>query len=171
MERQDLTTGVLDNQAAVQPLKVDRRNREEVEGEDRFSVILQKRQPLFPRIAATSDAPQIAGDRAFGNDEAKLLQLAMDLGGAPLRIVFRQAPDQDTNLCGDLRAASAGPGAPTPVEAESGAMPADHGLGLDDNKDLGPTGPATAEGRPEDPIQRVQGRPWTLALERGERLS
>jgi len=62
-------------------LKVDRRNREEVEGDDRFSVILQKRQPLFPRIAATSDAPQIAGDRAFGNDEAKLLQLAMDLGG------------------------------------------------------------------------------------------
>jgi hypothetical protein len=37
---QDLTTGVLDNEEAVEQLKVDRRNREEVEGDDRFSVIL-----------------------------------------------------------------------------------------------------------------------------------
>jgi len=80
IEVQDLTPGVLDHEEAVQQLKGDRRNREEVEGDNRFSVILQKRQPLFPRIAPTSDAPQIAGDRAFGNDKAEFLQLTMDLG-------------------------------------------------------------------------------------------
>ena len=83
IEMQDLTTGVLDNEQAVEQLKVDRRNCEEVEGHNRFSVILPKRQPLFPRIAAPSDAPQIAGDRAFGNDQAKLLQFAMGFWARP----------------------------------------------------------------------------------------
>jgi hypothetical protein len=57
----------------------------------------------------------------------------MDLGCAPIQIFVGQAPDQDANLFGDLRPASAGTGAPTPVEAESGAMPADDddGFGLD----------------------------------------
>src|SRR5215472_1076004 len=98
-----------------------------------------KPQPLFPRIAPTSDAPHIAGGRAFGNDKAEFLQLTMDLGCAPIRILTSQAPDQDANLFGDLRPASTGPGAPTPVEAKSGAMPSDDGFGLDDDENFGPT--------------------------------
>ena len=133
-------------------------------------MILQKRQPLFPRIAPTSDALQIAGDRAFGNDKAEFLQLTMDLGCAPIRILFGQAPDQDANLFGDLRPASAGTGALTPVEAESGTMPADDGFGLDNDENLDPTRPATAEGNPKDPVQPVQLGPGTLAFEHGELL-
>jgi len=167
---QDLTTGVLDNKEAVEQSKVDRWNSEEVESDDRFSVILQKRQPLFPRIAATSDTPQIASDRAFGNDEAKLLQFAMDFRRAPICILIGQAPDQNANLFGDLRSAPAGTGAPTPVEAESGAMPPDDGFGLDDKENFGPTGPALAKGRPEDAIQAGQLWPWTLAFQHGELL-
>ena len=162
---------MLDHEEAVQQLKVDCRNCEEVEGENRFSVILQKRQPLFPRIAPTSDVPQIAGNGAFGNDETKLLQFAMDFGRAPVRIFIGQATDQNANLFGDLRPASAGTGAPTPVEAESGAMPTDDGFGLDDDKGFGPTGPTATEGNPEDPVQPVQLGPGTLAFEHGELLA
>jgi hypothetical protein len=64
IEVQDPTTGVLDHEEAIQQLKLDRRNREEVEGDNRFSVILQKRQPTFPRITPPSNTPQIAGDTA-----------------------------------------------------------------------------------------------------------
>ena len=63
--------------------------------------------------------------RAFGplgNDEAQLLQLPMGLGRAPIRVLFRQAPDQHANLSVDLGPASAEAGAPAPVEAEPGAM-------------------------------------------------
>jgi hypothetical protein len=57
VEVQDLTTGVLDHEEAVQQLKLDRRNREEVEGDNCFSMILQKCQPTFPRITSPSNAP------------------------------------------------------------------------------------------------------------------
>ena len=100
---------MLDNEEAVEQSKIERRNSEEVESDNRFSVILQKCQPLFPRIAATSDASQIPSDRAFGNDEAKLLQFAMDFGRAPICILIRQASDENANLFGDLRPAPAGP--------------------------------------------------------------
>ena len=49
-------------------------------------------------------------------------------------------------------------------------MPADDGFGFDDDESFGPTGPATAERNPEDPVPPVQSGPWTLALEHGELL-
>ena len=94
----------------------------------------------------------------------------MNLGRAPIRISVGQAPDQDANLFDDLRAASARAGAPAPVEAESGAMPADHGFGLDNDENFGPTGPTTAEGKPEDPVQPVQLGSPPLTFEHGDLL-
>jgi hypothetical protein len=90
----DLTTGVLDNEETGQQLRVDRRNGEGVEGDNRSSVIRQKRQPTFPRITPPSNTPQIAGDTAFGNDKAEFLQLTINLGRSPIRILIGQAPDQ-----------------------------------------------------------------------------
>jgi hypothetical protein len=48
----------------------------------------QKRQPTLLRITPPSNAPEIAGDAALGNDKAQFLQLAMDLGCAPIRVVI-----------------------------------------------------------------------------------
>jgi hypothetical protein len=169
VEVQDLTTSVLDHEEAVQQSKVDRRNREEVEGDSRFSVILQERQPVFPRITPPSDAPQIAGDAAFGNDEAELLQLP--LGRAPIRILFCQAPDQQANLFGDLRPAAAGPRAPAPVEPETGAVPADDGFRLHDDKNVRPAGPKAAESGPEESVQPVNHGVRTFAFEHRNLLS
>jgi hypothetical protein len=112
-------TGVLDQDQAAQRLEGERRNRGEVQSDNRFPVIVQKRQPLFARITAPSDAPQVAGDNAFGSDQAELLQLPWILG-AP------QSGFSRSNFFGDLRLAAGRPGEPTPVGAESGAMPVDH---------------------------------------------
>ena len=50
-------------------------------------------------------------------------------------------------------------------------MPADDGLGLHDDQDVGPARPEAAEGGPEEPVEGVQGRPRPLTFEHGDLLS
>ena len=61
--------------------------------------------------------------------------------------------------------------AATPVETETGAMPAGHGLGLHDDEDIGPPGLDTAQGRPEQPVKGVQLWARPFAFEDGNLLS
>ena len=49
-------------------------------------------------------------------------------------------------------------------------MPADHGLGLHDEEDVGPPGPHAAQGRPEQPVKGVQLCAWPFAFEHGNLL-
>src|ERR1035437_228978 len=141
---------MLDHEEAVQQLEGHCRRGEEVAGGDHFAMILQERQPALGRVASTPNAWQIPGDASFRNDEAELLKLSVDLGGSPIRVLIGQASDQNTNLIGDFRSAAAWPGSPTPVQTETGAVPADDGLGLHDDEDIGPAGPRAAKGRPEE---------------------
>ena len=117
------------------------------------------------------DTSQVPRHGSFGNLEVELPKFSVDLGGSPIRVLFSQASDQNTNLIGDLRAATAWPGSPTPVETETGAVPADDRLGLHDEEDVGPVGLKAAEGRPEEPVQGVQCWPRPFAFEHGDLLS
>ena len=49
-------------------------------------------------------------------------------------------------------------------------MPADHGVGLHENQDVDPAGPALAECRPEEAVQGVQLWPRLFPLQHGELL-
>jgi hypothetical protein len=100
---------VLDDEEAVEQLERHRRHGEEVEGHDDFPVVLEKCQPPLTWIAPPPHSPQIASDRPFGDVEGELQQFAMDLGRSPIGILLGQAPDQPTNLSGDLRSAAARP--------------------------------------------------------------
>ena len=171
IEMQNFAAPVLDDEEAVQQFEGDGRHGEEIEGHNHFLMILQKCPPLFPRIAPPPDAPQIASDAAFGDDEAEPLKLSMNLGRTPIRIFFRQAADQRSNFFGDLGPATTGPGAPTPVKAKAGAMPADDGLRLYDDQNVGPAGPEATQSRPEKPVEPVQFGPRPFAFEDGELLS
>jgi len=95
----------------------------------------------------------------------------MDFGRSPTGVLLRQAPDQHTHLLGDLRSAAARPGTPARIEAETSAVPADDGLGLDDDEDVGPAGPTTAQGSPKESVERVQDWPRPFALEHGYLLT
>ena len=44
-------------------------------------------------------------------------------------------------------------------------MPADDSLGLHDDEDVGPPGPQVMQGGPEEPVERVQGRPRAFSPE------
>ena len=107
--------------------------------------------PLLRSVQAS----QIARDSPFRDDEAELLQLAVDFGRSPVRVLVRQASDQLTYLLRDLRSATFVAGTPAPVETEARVMPTDNGLGLHDDEDISPAVPDGAEGRPKESVNRV----------------
>jgi hypothetical protein len=95
----------------------------------------------------------------------------MDLGGSPIRVLFRETPDQPADLIGDLRPALAMTRSPAPVQPKTGAMPADHGLRFHDGQKLCPPGPGTAECHPEQPVGGTQIGARTFPFEHGNLLS
>src|SRR5262245_36311901 len=106
---------MLNNEEAVEQPERQRGDCEEVEGDDRLAVILEKGQPLFTGVATPPNTSQIPSHTPFGDNEAELQQFAVDLGRSPSGVFLRQATNQHTNLFGDLRSAVAPPRTPTPV--------------------------------------------------------
>jgi hypothetical protein len=79
--------------------------------------------------------------------------------------------NQTEDFVGDSWPAAARAGSPTAVEAKTSAVPAGHGLGLDEDEDVGPAGPVAAERGPEESVQRVQYWARPFAFEHGDLLS
>jgi hypothetical protein len=90
--------------------------------------------------------------------------------GAPVRVFFCHAANQTADFIGDLWPAAAPAGPPTPVQPKTRAMPADDGLGLDDDEDIGPTRPNVSQSCPEQPVDTVQRRPRPSGFENGNLL-
>ena len=74
---------MFDDKEAVQQLERQRRHGEEIEGDDDFSVILQKRRPPFTRVDSALNSTQIAGDGPLRDNEPELQQLAVESSGLP----------------------------------------------------------------------------------------
>jgi hypothetical protein len=68
---------MLDDKEAIQHLERQCRHGEEIEGNDDFPVILEKRQPPFTRVTSVPNSTQIPGDSPFRDNEPELQQLAM----------------------------------------------------------------------------------------------
>src|SRR5678816_4311263 len=97
----DLPASVGDHEEAVEQLEGHRRHREEVHGNDDFAVVLEERKPLSGRVPPATNPHKIPGYAPFRHDEAELLQLAVDLGSSPLRVVCCQALNQIADFVGD----------------------------------------------------------------------
>jgi hypothetical protein len=102
--------------------------------------------------------------------ESELLQLSVNPGRSPPRILRGHPMNQIPDFRCGLRSAAAWPRTPTPVEAKARSMPSDHRLGFHDDQCVTPTGPNPAKRTPEDPVERVQVRPRPLPLQNGELL-
>src|SRR6266511_5183565 len=87
---QDLPASVLDDEEAVEQLERHRRHSEEVERYDCLAMVLKKRQPTLPRIAAAVDTSEIASHTPLGDLEAEFQKLAMNFGRSPTWILFGQ---------------------------------------------------------------------------------
>jgi len=85
-----------------------------------------------PTLARPSGAlDHVFGDGRFGDLDAELEQLAVDSRRTPQPVGPAHFPDQVADLSGDHRAASSGPGLPTPEGSEPAPMPADQRLRSD----------------------------------------
>ena len=68
---QDPATAVRDDKKAIEQLEGHRRHGEEVEGDDHFAVVAEKRKPPLTRVSWSPHSLQIARHTAFGEDEAE----------------------------------------------------------------------------------------------------
>src|SRR5215467_11610912 len=105
-----------------------------------LAMILQEGQPALSGILAAADSPQVASHGSLADEETQFQKFSVNLGCTPSGILFRHLADQGSNLCGDLRPATALSRMPAPVETETSTMPADYSLGFDDLQDVHPAG-------------------------------
>jgi len=62
------------------------RHGEEVERDDSRAMIAKKRKPFLARVTLASKASQVARDHPFGDYQAELLQVTVDLLCAPIGV-------------------------------------------------------------------------------------
>src|SRR5260370_36213362 len=101
-------------------------------------------------------------NRGLGDSDAQLEQLAMDLGGAPQRVLKTQSSDQAAHFFGDRRTPSRQTGFPSPLSGKTPSMPAHHGLRPDDGygiKEVRATAIKPNEQSAVDPTQ-MQSTAW-----------
>ena len=67
VEVQDPTPAMLDDKQTVQLLERDCRDSEEIECNDRLSMVPKKREPTLARICSAVHTPEIARNSSFGN--------------------------------------------------------------------------------------------------------
>ena len=113
-----------------------------------------------------------AGDRALGDVDAELEELAVDTRGAPEGIRGGHLPDQGGDLGVEGRATSGGPaGERGPVLAEAAALPAQDGVGRDDDQRPPPASLDSGQADPEQAVGRAELRAGRQSLVDDELLA
>jgi hypothetical protein len=107
IEMEDPASTMFDNEKTIQDSEGESRHGEEVQGRDDLAVIAKESRPELASVVGRGQAPEIAGDGAFGDVEAELQKLTMNSGSAPAGILVRHSPDENSNLGVDLRPAHA----------------------------------------------------------------
>ena len=139
-ENADAAGGVFDDGEDVQPSAGQGSGFEEVGGEDRVRLAAQKRRPGLAFSAGygfdtgvLEDLP----DRRRGDLDPKGGQFAVDAPVAPAGVFMRQPQDQPLDAANGGRSAGPlGPGRPCVVAAEQVTVPAQDGVGRDDQIQL-----------------------------------
>src|SRR5207248_11483428 len=165
VEVQDPSAFVPDHEETIQEAEAQRGHGKEIKGGDRLPMIGKERKPAFGGIAtARSQAPEIPGDRAFGEREAEFQEFPMDLRRSPVRTLNRHAADESPHLLAHFRPTATRPGSPAPVHAKARPMPSDHRLRLHDDQNIRPSRPNAPQSGPEEPVETVEGwsRPFSF---------
>jgi len=172
IEMENLASAMFDNEKAVQHAKSQSRQGEEVHGRDDVSVIAEERRPELAGIVGRRPAPEIAGDGALGNVQAKLEELAVNSRSAPGGILVRHPPDERSNFAIDLGPAQA-PGARSqaPEQPKASPMPGDNRFWFDDNQDVAPGRPKPAEKGPKHSILDSEPSARMFSLEYAQLLT
>ncbi len=153
IEMEDPASTMFDDEKTIQDSEGEGRHGEEVHGRDDLAVIAKESRPELASVVGRGQAPEIAGDGAFGDVEAEFQKLTVNSGSAPARILVRHSPDESSNLGIDLWPAQAlWTRSKAPEQPKASPMPGNHGFWLNDDQDVAPRRPQTAEQNPEYPI-------------------
>ena len=90
-------------------------------------------------------------------------ELTADPLGAPVRVLGRHDGDQLTDLGFHARSAQRTAGAPAPEQAPALAMPAEHGLGPDQEEVASPVPVEATDQEPEELVASVEAGPMPAA--------
>ena len=150
-EVQDLALLVPDYEPGVEQPKSRRRHDEEVHRCDVVPVIPNERAPALALIAVWFSFWEISSDRGNPNEDPELLELRLNLPGAPA-VLVGESLNECSHLGRNRRPTRAGLRDRAPVEPESSAMPSGHGVGLDDDDDVLPSRPDPRQQHPEASI-------------------
>jgi hypothetical protein len=129
----------------VQRLQPSRFNGEEVTGNDLILVVVEKRAPPAPLLAAfrgRRDTPSFehVPDRRTPDVMPEFAKLALQLAIAPRRIFLREAQEQSDNVGSKRWSAQWGLLLEGPFSANKLAVPLQQGVGLDEEDDLAEPG-------------------------------
>jgi len=126
---------------------------------------------LLRRIAAAAHPSQVSRHGSLGYSEAQLLDFAVDPRRSPRRILGGHALNEIPHFFSDSRPATSRTGAPAPLEAKTGTMPAGYRFRFHDNENLAPVRPETPKPRPEQAVHGMEKWPGAFSLEDSDLLT
>ena len=137
---EDFSSSVADHEPGVQQTKLNVGDDDEVHRGDAVFVISEERLPSLTLIAVGTSPREISRDGGETDRDSELLEFCSDLSGAPA-VLIRESTDEGLNLRRDRRSSGSRPRDGSPVEPKTLAMPADDGVGLDDDQGVFPIRP------------------------------
>src|SRR5450631_420650 len=155
----------------IKNAKRRRRNSEEIDRCQRAEVVVEKSAPGLRGWLPWFGRHE-AGHASLADVDSELQQFAVNSGCAPAHVGLGHLADEPFGLLGDSaigRGAGARP--PSPEQAEAGAVPADHGVRLDDNQHVRPARPETGEDHPERAVAVAQARAARRTTQIGQLLA
>ena len=154
---EDLPSSVTDHEPGVQQAESNGGDNDEVHGRDVVLVIAKKGLPALALVVVRVSLWKISRDSGKAHGELQLLEFGLDLSGTPT-VLARESTNESLQLGWNRWSARTPLRDGSPVQPEALAMPADYGVGLDDDQGLFPARPEPGQKDPENPIRRSD--PW-----------
>ena len=150
-----------DYEEAVKHAECHCRHGEEIHRGDRFTVVAQECCPTSCRLGIPGRLSHPAQDGSLRDFVSEHLQLAVDTRRTPGAVLHDHAKDELAQRlrCRFPAGSRASARDPFPVRLESGAMPANDGLGTHNEKNTSPLGPESPQDDPEHSVMGSQARP------------
>src|ERR1700730_9216346 len=174
VEMQDTPPVVADDEEAIQYVKRDRWNGEEVHRREDFSMITQKSEPTFRKFRIPWCFAHPARNSSLGDVEPEQEKLPVDARCSPGRILGNHLKDQISNLFRDSASPDRLPlhlGQDVPIEPKSGLVPLDDRFGKNDDEEPLPIGPDPPRRDPKQFVQQMESWSRMATLEHCELLS
>ena len=157
------------NKKHVQDPETDGGHDKEINGNQLFDVIFQERPPCLGRRLPMLQP--IFRNLSLRNIDSELEKFRVDSWCSPQDIGGTHVLNQLPDFPGNSGAANSRPMTfPPPVESKSSSMPGDHGVRLDEQKAISPSGPEAGEKDPQDSIRRAEPNPFLIASVQDDEL-